>query len=184
MSLINAVAAIAVPNPSSGQLRGEVGQLLFHRLMYTTSPKLLGKIKPLHDLIHKEFVEKVLKREAIGGAPHAVTDEEMDEQLEAVPAASMYNRLWGYIEEGRSPSWCTQQCRVGIPLTPPRVVPFHSEPNANISTLLTRLAFCCRSKMASHRNHMYPNRSGFSTIEQSASFDCFDCHMLPQGSCR
>eukprot|EP01012_Entosiphon_sulcatum_P005932 TRINITY_DN12764_c0_g1_i3.p1 TRINITY_DN12764_c0_g1~~TRINITY_DN12764_c0_g1_i3.p1 ORF type:complete len:2547 (+),score=437.86 TRINITY_DN12764_c0_g1_i3:55-7695(+) len=61
LSLVNAVAGLGVPSPSSDQLRGEVGQLLFHRLMYTTTPKLLSKIRPLHDLIHTEFVQKVLR---------------------------------------------------------------------------------------------------------------------------
>ncbi len=36
LSLVNAVAALAVANPIFSELRAEVGPLLFHRLMYTT----------------------------------------------------------------------------------------------------------------------------------------------------
>eukprot|EP00906_Rhabdomonas_costata_P008393 RCo011970 len=60
--LVNGVAALGLASPTAAQLRAEVGALLFHRLMYTTTPKLLGKIRPMHDLIHREFVEKILRR--------------------------------------------------------------------------------------------------------------------------
>eukprot|EP00667_Euglena_gracilis_P000023 EG_transcript_23 len=93
LSLVNAVAALGMANPSSDQLRTEVGNLLFHRLMYTTSPKLLGKIRPLHDLLHKEFVQKVLtaapKPRAVAAA--AALDEELEEEIEALPMAAKYN---------------------------------------------------------------------------------------------
>lgn len=75
--------------------------------MYTTSPKLLGKIRPLHDLLHKEFVQKVLTAapKPSAAAAAAALDEELEEEIEALPMAAKYNRC-----RGMGVHTCGQHC--------------------------------------------------------------------------